>query len=189
MKYGIFEILDLVVKQDTDEKKIEVLRKYDCTPLRDVIRYAYDPNITWLLPEGPYDYKPSVEYGNEGYLYAETRRLYLFVDPNVNLDPNKRKNLFLNMLETVNKEDAKILLEAKDRNLSKLDYKLAYDAFPGLLPEHVEPKKKRVLSPEHKEALLNSRRNKPMSEDHKKRIGRSMIQKVKEKMVPNDADL
>ena len=53
----IFEILDLVSRQRAKSKKIEVLRKYDHKPLRNILIWNFDTSIVSLLPEGevPYD--------------------------------------------------------------------------------------------------------------------------------------
>ena len=52
----IFEILDLVSKQRSKAKKIEVLRKYDHTALRSVLIWNFDESIISLLPDGDVPY-------------------------------------------------------------------------------------------------------------------------------------
>ena len=52
----IFEILDLVSKQRAKTKKIEVLRKYDHKPLRNILIWNFDTSIVSLLPEGEVPY-------------------------------------------------------------------------------------------------------------------------------------
>ena len=52
----IFEILDLVSKQRSKAKKIEVLRKYDHTALRSVLIWNFDESIVSLLPDGEVPY-------------------------------------------------------------------------------------------------------------------------------------
>ena len=52
----IFEILDLVSKQRSKAKKIEVLRKYDHTALRSVLIWNFDESIISLLPDGEVPY-------------------------------------------------------------------------------------------------------------------------------------
>ena len=52
----IFEILDLVSRQRTKTKKIEVLRKYDHKPLRNILIWNFDTSIVSLLPEGEVPY-------------------------------------------------------------------------------------------------------------------------------------
>ena len=52
----IFEILDLVSRQRAKSKKIEVLRKYDHKPLRNILIWNFDTSIVSLLPEGEVPY-------------------------------------------------------------------------------------------------------------------------------------
>ena len=61
----IFEILDLVSRQRSKAKKIEVLRKYDHKALRHVLIWNFDEAIVSILPEGevPYvGYDENVSY-------------------------------------------------------------------------------------------------------------------------------
>ena len=52
----IFEILDLASRQRAKTKKIEVLRKYDHKPLRNILIWNFDTSIVSLLPEGEVPY-------------------------------------------------------------------------------------------------------------------------------------
>ena len=52
----IFEILDLASRQRAKSKKIEVLRKYDHKPLRNILIWNFDTSIVSLLPEGEVPY-------------------------------------------------------------------------------------------------------------------------------------
>ena len=61
----IFEILDLVSRQRSKAKKIEVLRKYDHKALRQCLIWNFDEAIVSVLPEGevPYvGYDENVSY-------------------------------------------------------------------------------------------------------------------------------
>ena len=61
----IFEILDLVSRQRSKAKKIEVLRKYDHKALRQCLIWNFDDAIESVLPEGevPYvGYDENVSY-------------------------------------------------------------------------------------------------------------------------------
>ena len=53
----IFEILDLVSKQRSKAKKIEVLRKYDHTALRTIFIWNFDESVKSNLPEGEVPYQ------------------------------------------------------------------------------------------------------------------------------------
>ena len=51
-----FEVFNLVLKQRTNEKKIEVLRKYDHPSLKTLFIWNYDDSIVSILPEGDVPY-------------------------------------------------------------------------------------------------------------------------------------
>ena len=52
----IFEILDLVSKQRTKAKKIEVLKRYEDTSLKAILIWNFDESLVSILPEGEVPY-------------------------------------------------------------------------------------------------------------------------------------
>ena len=58
----VFEVLDLVSKQKSKAKKIEVLRKYDEFHLRTIFLWNFDEVIQSVLPEGDVPYQ---SYGDQ----------------------------------------------------------------------------------------------------------------------------
>ncbi len=52
----VFEVLDLVSRQRSKSKKIEVLRKYDDQSLRRILVWNFDESIQSILPSGPVPY-------------------------------------------------------------------------------------------------------------------------------------
>lgn len=139
MKLGIAEILENCTKLESRNEKIEYLRKNDSQTLRAIFQGAFDPGIVWALPEGAPPYKPCEFFDQEGRLYQETRRLYLFLkDGNPNLTALKRESLFIALLESIAPADAKLLVEVKDKKMpfKGITVKLVQEAFPGLIPNH-----------------------------------------------------
>ena len=53
----VFEVLDLVSKQKTKAKKVEVLRKYDEFHLRTLFLWNFDTTIESALPDGEVPYQ------------------------------------------------------------------------------------------------------------------------------------
>ena len=53
----VFEVLDLVSKQRSKAKKVEVLRKYDEFHLRTIFLWNFDTVIESVLPEGDVPYQ------------------------------------------------------------------------------------------------------------------------------------
>jgi len=58
----VFEILDLVSKQRTKAKKIEVLKKYEEKPLKMVLIWNFDDSVISALPDGEVPYS---QYGEQ----------------------------------------------------------------------------------------------------------------------------
>ena len=52
----LFEILDLVSKQRTKAKKIEVLKKYEELPLKVILIWNFDESVVSILPPGEVPY-------------------------------------------------------------------------------------------------------------------------------------
>ena len=46
------EVLKKVHNAKSKDKKVEVLKQYDCEPLRMIIKSSFDPNIVWSIPSG-----------------------------------------------------------------------------------------------------------------------------------------
>jgi Family of unknown function (DUF6433) len=128
-------ILDFTSKLPNEEEKIKCLQANDNSAIRTVLKFALDPNIKWALPEGDAPYKPCEYPNQENMLYGECRRLYLFVEGgNPNLKTLKREAMFIELLQTIDPDDAKMLVSIKDKKLpwKGLTAKTVLKAYPGL---------------------------------------------------------
>jgi hypothetical protein len=117
------EVLDKVAKLKTKDAKIEHLRKYNTDALRMVIKSSFDPKIEWSLPEGEVPYTPAeVPEGTEHNVLAhEARKLYHFIKGgNPQITQNKREAMFVQMLEGLHEDEAKLLVAAKDKKLHQV---------------------------------------------------------------------
>lgn len=135
-KFRISEILQLVEEAPDNELKVEILRSHDSIPLRQILQWTFDSRIKWLLPEGDVPYKPSPFTEVDGALYSEVRRLYLFVEGgNDSLKPLRREQLFIQLLESLHPDDARLLTFVKDKQLpyKSITPKLVNEAFPGTI--------------------------------------------------------
>lgn len=103
----------------TDEfHRADFLKKNWSPALQTVIAYAYRDDIKWLLPESNPPFKKNVLVDQEGVLYHEYRKLYLFVEGgNPNLKNTRREQLFIQLLENAAPEDADLLLHVKNKHL------------------------------------------------------------------------
>ena len=116
------EILTKVNNAKDKPKKIEVLKKYDTNELRMFLKGAFDEKLEWLLPEGSPPYTPNeAPVGTEHtWLKQEVKRMFHFLKGgNPQLSQMKRDNMFIQMLEGLSKEEAELLIWAKDNELNK----------------------------------------------------------------------
>lgn len=128
-------ILEFTSKLPNEEEQIKCLQANDNSAIRTILQFCFDPNIKWLLPEGDPPYKPSEFPNLENMLYSEARRLYLFVEGgNPNLKPLKRESMFVDLLQCITPEDAKLLCAIKDKKLPFKGLKAStiQKAYPGL---------------------------------------------------------
>ena len=83
--------------------------------VKPVLMGMFHPDVKWALPEGVPPYRKS-EVDVPAMLHQEARRLYLFWEGgNPNLKPARREQLFINLLESLNQDDAELILAAKDK--------------------------------------------------------------------------
>lgn len=136
MKLSISEILSRASKISDVDQRVTWLRANDIQPLRVVLHYALDPRIKWLLPETDPPYKPNQLVDQDLRLYTEVRRFYLFVEGgHQTLKQLKRETLFIEMLESLHPEDAKLILAAKNKKVpyEGITAEVVNAAFPGLI--------------------------------------------------------
>jgi len=114
------EIFTQVNNAKDKPKKIEVLRKYDSQGLRQLLKAAFDPKITWDLPEGtpPYIANEAPAGTDHTSLLDEARKLYLFIKGGSNIPKVKKETLYIQMLEALHKDDALALIAIKEKNLN-----------------------------------------------------------------------
>ena len=116
------EILTKVNNKKDKPGKTEVLRKYDTNELRMFLKGAFSEKLEWLLPEGKPPYTPNdAPVGTEHtWLKQEVKRMFHFLKGgNPQLSQMKRDNMFIQMLEGLSKEEAELLIWAKDNELNK----------------------------------------------------------------------
>ena len=159
----IFEVLNLVVKQKTNEKKIEVLKRYEDPSLKAIFIWNFDESIVSLLPEGdvPFfgdnvlktstiterigDAVSSMKGGSSDSLGTidekhstirrEYKKFYNFIKGgNDSLNSIRRETIFINLLEGVHPLEAEILCLVKDKNLQK-KYKITKEIVSEAYPD------------------------------------------------------
>jgi len=136
MKLSISEILKKASQGATDQDRANTLRAHDTVSLRQVLWTALDPRVKWLLPEGNPPYRPCDLVDQHHRLFTEARKLYLFLENgNPNLKQLRREALFIELLESLDPEDAKLILAAKDKTIPYpgITIEVVNLAFPGLI--------------------------------------------------------
>lgn len=138
MKLLINEVLQKVSNAKTKAAKIKLLKEHNTNALRSLLIINFDESVVSLLPEGKVPYEPNdAPAGTEHTLLEkEYRKLYLFFKGgSSSLKQSQRENLFIQMLEGLQEEEAEILILAKDKALNK-KYRITRatveEAFPDI---------------------------------------------------------
>lgn len=135
----VSEHLDNVAKLTKREDKINYLKQNNVPELRDILRINFDADIVSLLPEGIPPYRADdAPKGHENLrLNREYRKFqYFFKGPvGSQVQPIKRERMFIDLLESLNADEAEVLALAKDKKLNYkgITGKLVSDAYPGLI--------------------------------------------------------
>ena len=138
-EFNILETLDLVDKAKTREEKRQILTDRDNFATRALLQLNYHPDVKWHLPPGKPPYTPGqVADSTPNSLHFEVKKFDYYVDPSPHdLPMLRRESMFVELLERVDPNDAKLIIAIKDRKLSYkgLSYKLVKDTWPDLLPD------------------------------------------------------
>ena len=119
------------------EERVQALKLNNNLAVRTVLAGWFDPNVKFLLPEGVPPYIPN-KFDEPKAFINEVPRFYLLVEGgNPNLKPMRREQIFIQMLENVSADDAKLLLSMKDKKcpFKGITKEVVNLAFPGLIPE------------------------------------------------------
>lgn len=156
-KRSVASVLIEADKTETLAGKVAVLKHNESDVLKILLRLANDKGVKWLLPPGAPPYRPSEPTADlQGKLYSEFRKFYLFVEggnpPPPQMPNHKREQLFIQLLEGLDQDDARLILAVKDRDLTSLFNSITVDvineAFPGLVEV---PKKVTTAAKKQKE--------------------------------------
>jgi len=136
MNKCLYNILKEISELGSNKEKAQALstNRY-ADAFKTIFKYTYDSSIKWLLPEGDPPYKPCEFLDIEGRFLSELRKLYLFVEGgNPNLTNLRRETLFIQLLESIDPSDAKLLLAIKDKKsaFSGINKTIVRQAFPDL---------------------------------------------------------
>ena len=117
------EILDKVHKAKTKDQKVKILRDNNTDALRMVLKAGFDPNISWVIPEGDVPYTPNdAPEGTEHTMLAmEAKKLWHFIKgADRQTKQHQKEQMFFQLLEGLHANEAKIVCAAKDKKLHNL---------------------------------------------------------------------
>ena len=159
-----FEVLSLAVKQKSNAKKVEVLKKYEHNSIKAIFIWNYDDTVISLLPPGEVPYSSLEEEqntsgtlttrinqqsetmrynntpnANKGHttLRREWTKLYNFIKGgNDSLNSLRRETMFIQILQGLHPLDAEILTLVKDKKLYD-KYKITKEIVTEAYPDIV----------------------------------------------------
>jgi len=141
------ETLELIAKAKTREEKRQVLKDRENFATKALLQLNYHPNVKWKIPKGAPPYVPNQNTADAS-LHFEVKKLDYYTDPSPHdLPMLRRESMFVQLLERLDPEDAKILIAVKDQKLSYkgLSYKLVKDTWPDILPDIEENKEEGTI--------------------------------------------
>jgi len=159
----VFEVLELVSKQKTHAKKVEVLKTYEHDSLKAIFIWNFDETVISLLPEGPVPYADAKDQnvysgnlsdnlmkeasggesathqdlggGGRTSLRREYKNLYHYVKGgNNNLSTIRRETMFINLLQGLHPKEAEVLILTKDKNLTN-KYNIKFETVKEAYPD------------------------------------------------------
>ena len=145
------EVLDKVAKAKTKKQKVELLRQNNTDALRMVLKSSFDPRIEWDLPEGDVPQTPNEapEGTEHNMLVHQARTLYHYIKGgNPKLTQNRRENMFIQLLEGLHRDEAELVVAAKDKGLHRkykgLSSNVVREAF-GWTEDYMQPEPTEIL--------------------------------------------
>ena len=116
MKKCIADILSDANKIANEEQRAQFIKNNYSFTMETVFRGIFDESIIWDLPPGNPPYKENDLPDLESVFHTECRRLYLFVKGGAdNVSRLRKETLFIELLEMLHPNDAKLLLCMKDK--------------------------------------------------------------------------
>ena len=132
-------IFEDVAAANSIKARKKVLLENESNQLKELLKYAFHPDIKFALPPGKPPYKTigSPDEYNPTYLYPNIRKFYLYIEGGHDgLTQLRREQLFIQMLESLHPKEAEVVIQIKDKKLNYrgLTYKLVKTTFPEILP-------------------------------------------------------
>lgn len=114
MVKSISEIIQTTRDIKTRDEKVAYLKANESDTLKFLLQLLYDKKrFKFLIPDTEPPYIPSEHHENHGSMYNQVRKLKYVIHGmgGENLIKSKREGIFIEILESVHKDDAKFLLD------------------------------------------------------------------------------
>lgn len=151
--HSIAKILREADAKPTIAEKVAYLQRYGSNQLQEIVRHTFEPTIKYAVTITPVPrdkndhdrktdpklYRPQEDDGsNEGLFYYEIRKRLIYLiegGPGDVMSQERRDLLFHNIIESINPEDAELLLTIKDKQwpYATLTPTVLNEAFPNLI--------------------------------------------------------
>jgi hypothetical protein len=134
--WNVFEVLQKVSAAKKKADKISILKQNDSTALRTVIQGCYHPGINLDLPEGDPPYEACDAHNAPSSLHRKWKDFGYFTGAHTKkLGKVKIEIMFIQLLESIHPEDAKIVLQMKAKKPFKgISSALVKEVYPNLIP-------------------------------------------------------
>ena len=135
----ISEVLKATSNAKTKDQKIKILQENKTDALLSILIWNYDETAKSSIPEGEVPYNPSDAPAGTNYhtrLVVEYKKLYHFIEGASTLGRTKRESMFIQMLESLHKDDADIICLVKDGKLQdkyRITHNIVKEAFPEII--------------------------------------------------------
>ncbi len=137
MNKYLFEVMQEVAKAKKKTDKVNILKQNETWALKDVIRGSMDKTVKWSLPDGEPPYTPAESHNHPTDLRRQNVKFKFFVQGMFMDTPKfKKERMFLEMIEGVHPEDAKLVIGMINKETPKgITRAVVEEAYPGLLQD------------------------------------------------------
>ena len=188
----VFEILTKLEEISGRTNKINYLKQFnDHVPLKYVLKFNYCKTIKSIIPEGQPPFNDTADDGparSSLWQYLNVFPTFVESKQSMQIKPLQRERVFIEMLEAIAVEEAKMIILAKDRELEKLYPSLTIDiareSFPDMNIQNDTPKKE-ITEEEKKidiEEIIKTKKNEI-------KTLQAEVKKLKDELKPNSISL
>jgi len=141
----IHEVLNMVAAQTDRNAKIQVLRQNSTPALREILKYAFVPQLKFVTTSVPAYKSDAKEPEGMSFnsLFNEYRRFYILTDPIIEFQMTgkrtsvaRKQQILAQILENIHPKESEIIVSMIRGEFSKrygINKKLVEEAFPQLL--------------------------------------------------------